>query len=87
MFTQSDIKEHMRVIADDGVVIGLVDQLEGGTQTVKLERDVDEHVHHWIPLAWVKKVDARGVHINANAATACTRWQSSPPQLAVGTHN
>jgi hypothetical protein len=85
MINQGDIKEHMNVIGQDGIVIGMVDKLEGGTQTIKLARDMDEHVHHWIPLGWVKKVDAKGVHITKDALTTQASWQSSPP-TPIATH-
>ncbi len=79
MVKQADIKEHMQVLGLDGNVVGIVDRLEGGTQSIKLERDLDEHVHHWIPLASVKRVDAKGVHVKTDAQTAQATWQSSPP--------
>lgn len=83
MFTSSDIKEHMQITGKDGIAIGLVDCLEGGTQSIKVTRDQGEHVHHWIPLAWVKKVDAKGVHVNKDAAEVLASWKASPPAMAV----
>ena len=79
MVNQADIKEHMQVIGTDGIVVGIVDRLEGGTYSIKLARDLDEHVHHWIALASIKRVDAKGVHLKTDAHTAQATWQSSPP--------
>lgn len=79
MFNPSDIKQHMDVIAKDGAVIGVVDHLEGGTQSIKLTRDLKLHVHHWISLEWVKKVDAKGVHLSKDGDAARESLQSSPP--------
>lgn len=83
MFNPTDIKQHMNVIAKDGTVIGIVDQLEGGTQSIKLTRDLDSRVHHWISLECVKKVDAKGVHLSEDGDAARQSLQSSPPAMAV----
>ncbi len=82
MFNPSDIKEHMQVVSSDGNVVGMVDKLEGGTHCIKLARDQDQQVHHWIPIAWVKKVDSKGVHVSQNADTVRAEWASNPPVMA-----
>lgn len=81
MYKQGDIKEHMKVIAKDGAIFATVDHLEGGTNTIKLTRDKKTGAHHWIPLEWVKKVDAKGVHIDKPADEAEKKWQESPPSV------
>ena len=80
MFNQDVITEHMSVIAQDGVVVGRVDCVEAGSQTVKLAPDLEEQVPHWIPLAWVHRVDERGLHITKNAAGTQAAWHRLTPQ-------
>jgi hypothetical protein len=70
------IKEHMEVIGSDGVHVGTVDHMEGSDQ-VKLTKDDSEArgEHHFIPLAWVDRVDAK-VHLKQAGAEAKARWKA-----------
>jgi hypothetical protein len=81
MFAQGDIKQLMDVSGADDVVVGKVDHLEGGTQTIRLQPETTALLHHWIPLAWVKKVDAKGVHLNLDGALARENWLLTPEPL------
>jgi hypothetical protein len=70
------IKEHMEVLGSDGVHVGTVDHLEGRDQ-VKLTKDDPDAggEHHFIPLAWVDRVDEH-VHLKQSGAEAKARWKT-----------
>jgi hypothetical protein len=70
------IKEHMEVIGSDGVHVGTVDHLEG-RDLVKLTKDDPDagEEHHFIPLAWVDKVDEK-IHLKQSGAEARARWKT-----------
>jgi hypothetical protein len=53
-----------------------VDHLDTG-ETIKLTRD-EEGNHHWMPLAWVKRVDDR-VHVDRPTSQAKQEWSTSSP--------
>ena len=71
------IKEHMPVICSEGEQIATVDHLDAG-DTIKLTKD-KQGQHHWIPLAWVSRVDEH-VHIDRPGAMAMQEWSATPPQ-------
>jgi len=71
-----DIQEHMTVLALDSQEVGKVDHLDTG-DTIKLTKD-DEGRHHWIPLAWVVRVDEH-VHIDRPGTQATQEWSDSSP--------
>lgn len=76
MVAPNSIKEHMEVVGSDGVHVGTVDHMEGADE-VKLTRsdqDADEQ-HHFIPLAWVDRVDQK-VHLKQSGAEAKARWKT-----------
>jgi len=68
------IKEHMDVIASCGHKIGVVDRLEGNT--IKLTKnDSNDGQHHFIPTAWVERVDGH-VHLTKNSVEATQQWKT-----------
>jgi len=73
----AQIKEHMPVMAANGESIGTVDGLEGGN-TIKLTKDAQGH-HHWIPLAWVARVDKQ-VRLNRPAQQVRREWATRPSE-------
>lgn len=76
MQNASNIHEHMEVLGKDGMHVGTVDHMEGGDR-IKLTRNdpAANGQHHFIPLAWVERVDGR-VHLNCSSRDAMTRWQT-----------
>lgn len=69
------IKEHMPVYASCGKQVGVVDHLEGSA--IKLTRkDSKDGQHHYIPTAWVAKVDSH-VHLNKNSQETEKNWSPS----------
>lgn len=70
------IREHMTVVGSNEEPIGAVDHLDAGN-TVKLTKD-DEGIHHWIPLAWVARVDTE-VHLDRPGELAKEEWSDSSP--------
>jgi len=82
LFKPSDIKQHMHILSSEGSVVGMVDKLEGGTHDIKLARDQEMQVHHWIPIAWVKKVASKGAHVSQDAETVRGEWAGNPPVMA-----
>jgi hypothetical protein len=76
MVTPNSIKEHMEVVGSDGVHVGTVDHMEGADELklTRSDQDADEQ-HHFIPLAWVDRVD-RKVHRRQSGAEAKARWKT-----------
>lgn len=73
MSTQN-IREHMPVVCSDGGQFGTVDGVEGSS--IKLTKD-DQGRHHWIPMAWVTRVDQH-VHIDRPRDQAMQEWSTMP---------
>jgi len=73
--TAGDIKSHMDVIGSCGNKLGVVDGVEG--DRIKLtKKDSPDGAHHYVPKAWVTRVDEH-VHLNKDCAEAKKEWQSS----------
>jgi hypothetical protein len=72
----SQIKDHMPVVCSMESEFATVDHLDAGN-TIKLTKDEDGN-HHWIPLAWVTRVDQH-VHIDRPATQALQEWSTSSP--------
>jgi hypothetical protein len=76
MVAPSAIKEHMEVLGSDGVRVGVVDHMEGADQMKLAKDDPDAGgEHHFIPLAWVDRVDGK-VHLKQAGAEARARWKT-----------
>ena len=70
----TDIKEHMEVIASCGRRVGVVDHVRN--LCIKLTRkDSPDDKHHFIPLAWVERVDSL-VHLKKSALETQQGWKS-----------
>ncbi len=69
----SGVKERMNVLASDGTKIGSVASLEGGAIKLSL-RDSPDGLYHFIPVAWVKKVEAE-IHLRQSADEAKREWK------------
>lgn len=69
------IKEGMDVIGCCGGKVGVVDHVEGSA--IKLtKKDSPDGQHHFLPTAWVERVDEH-VHLTKNAAEAKDGWRGS----------
>lgn len=69
MFENLDIKENMEVVDTNGQLIGTVDHVEG--DVVKLTRSgFSDELHHFVPLAAVRKVEGNRVHVDPGKATS-----------------
>ena len=77
MVDASTIREHMEVVASNGIHLGTVDRVEG--DSIKLTRnDADaKGRHHLIPLAWVEEV-ADAVRLNKEWGEAKWEWGTVP---------
>lgn len=73
-----EIKEHMPVVANDGVQIGSVDHLDG-ENSVKLTRD-ESGSHHWIPVSWVTDVTDTTVMLARSSSQVTEEWSDSSPE-------
>ena len=75
MVQATEIQEQMEVRSSDGLHVGTVDHMEGVDQ-IKLSRnDPAAHGrHHFVPLAWVDRVDEH-VHLSATAADLKGHWE------------
>jgi hypothetical protein len=71
----SEIKEHMDVISSDKKTVGKVDHLDGSDK-IKLTKQSspDGQHHHFIPLAWVDRIDQH-VHLNKSGADVTAHWE------------
>jgi hypothetical protein len=76
MDTQKNIKEGMPVVCSENGQFAVVDHLEGSS-SIKLNRD-DSGQHHYIPTAWVTKVDDK-VHVDRPGDQAMREWSTKPP--------
>ncbi len=69
------IREHMPVVCSNGKQFGTVDGVD--SDSIKLTKD-DQGQHHWIPMAWVTRVDDQ-VHVDRPGDQAMREWLTSPP--------
>jgi len=69
----SGIVEHMDVLGSDGVKIGTVDHLDGPDRIKLAKNTSPDGQHHYVPLAWVERVDAH-VHLRRTSAEARAAW-------------
>ena len=76
MANTTNIREHMPVVCSNEKQFATVDHVDG--DYVKLTRD-DSGKHHWIPMAWVTRVDEH-VHVDRPGDQAMREWLTSPPQ-------
>jgi hypothetical protein len=73
MVTTAQIREHMEVVGNDGLHVGIIDRVDDGE--IKLSRaDAPDGLHHFLPLATVEYVDDR-VHLNRSSIRAMAEWR------------
>jgi hypothetical protein len=71
--TPDQIKEHMEVVGNDGLHVGVIDRVEASE--IKLRKtDAPDGSHHFLPLANVEYVDDR-VHLNRSSIRAMAEWR------------
>lgn len=76
MVQPASISPHMEVVGSDGIHVGMVDHMEGADQMKLTKTDsAAGGQHHFIPLAWVDRVDDK-VHLKQAAAEAKARWKT-----------
>jgi hypothetical protein len=72
--TQIDqIKEHMEVVGNDGLHVGVIDCVDAGEIKLTKNDSLDGR-HHFLPLANVEYVDDR-VHLNRSSTRAMAEWR------------
>lgn len=77
MVQSASIVPHMEVVGSDGVHVGTVDHMQGADQVKLAKSDKDAGgEHHFIPLAWVDRVDSK-VHLKQSGAEARARWKNA----------
>ena len=69
-----NIRDHMPVIAADGLQIGIVEHLDKDDRIKLTKNSADDGKHHFIPTAWVDHIDQH-VHLNVTSDDARRRWQ------------
>jgi hypothetical protein len=72
----SQITPHLPVFSADLDEIGTVDHVDSG-ESLKLTKDPTGQ-HHWIPLAWVSRVDTH-VHLSQPASQVREQWRTQSP--------
>ena len=76
MINPGQIKDHMEILASDGVHVGTVDHLEGPNQVKVAKRDpASEGTHHFFPLDWIDHVDSH-VHLNKSSSEVLATWKA-----------
>lgn len=73
MINAQQIKPEMPVVCSEDGQFAVVDHLDG-KESIKLKKDKSGK-HHFIPLAWVTKVDNQ-VHIDRPGDQAMKEWRS-----------
>ncbi|WP_333793835.1 DUF2171 domain-containing protein [Hyphomicrobium sp.] len=73
MIDPSQIREHMEVVGSDGEHVGTVDRCEGDNLKLTKNDPAAGGEHHYIPLAWVNKVDQR-VRLSHPGGSARANW-------------
>ena len=79
MIEASQIKPKTPVVCSKDGQFAVVDHMQG-TDSIKLEKD-DKGVHHFIPLAWVTKVDDK-VHVDRPGDQAMREWSTEAAATA-----
>ena len=79
MVDATQIKPNMPVVCSEDGQFAVVDHLEGKS-TIKLKRDAKGQ-HHYIPVAWVRTIDAK-VHVDRPGDQAMKEWSTSAPGVA-----
>jgi hypothetical protein len=72
----SQITPHLPVLSADLDEIGTVDHVDSG-ESLKLTKDATGQ-HHWIPLAWVSRIDTH-VHLSQPASQVREQWRTHSP--------
>lgn len=72
------LRAGMKILGSNGVQLGFVDHMDGHT-TVKLTKD-GKGLHHYIPLAWVARVD-ENVHVDRAGEQAMREWKTEAPKV------
>jgi len=72
----ANIREHMKVIGADRKPVGTVDHLEGDRIKLAKNDPLAGGKHHYIPTAWVDRVEGDQVCLRQNAQEACQQWQT-----------
>lgn len=73
MANAHEISHDMQVFGSDGGMVGRVDGVEGGRIKLKRAPDVGGEHHHYIPLAWIARVDDH-VHLTESAVAVRDHW-------------
>jgi hypothetical protein len=66
------IKEHMEVVGNDGLHVGVIDRVEA--DEMRLKNGAPDGRQHLLPLANVEYVDDR-VHLNRSSIRAMAEWR------------
>ncbi len=73
MAITDQIKQHMEVVGNDGLHVGIIDRVEDGEIRLA-SNDAPDRLHHLLPLANVEYVDNR-VHLNRSSIRAMAEWR------------
>jgi hypothetical protein len=75
MIQSKEIKPNTPVVCSTNDEFAFVDHMEG-RDLIKLMKDA-KGVHHYIPIAWVTKVDDK-VHLDRSLDQVMREWSKSP---------
>ena len=78
-YTDSEFKDGMPVVCSNEGQFGVIDRVEGDHLKLKKDR---EGQHHWIPRAWVTRVDDK-VHVDRPGEQAMREWSSMAPEGSI----
>jgi hypothetical protein len=71
----TSIKEHMHVLGSDGILVGVVDHLEGKDKIKLTKNDSADGQHHFIDAGLIDHVD-NSVHLSKTADEVMGEWES-----------
>lgn len=78
MINSQQIQPNMPVICSQNGQFAVIDHMEGA-KTIKLNKDKSGQ-HHYIPLSWVRSIDAGKVKIDRSGDQAMQEWSLTPPK-------
>lgn len=81
MINSQQIQPNMPVICSQNGEFAVVDHMEG-THCIKLNKDKSGQ-HHYIPLSWVRSIEAGKVKVDRPGSQAMREWSMTPTKFSL----
>jgi hypothetical protein len=69
------IREHMEVVDENDLHVGVVDRIEGGRIKLTKNDPLAEGTHHFVDPDWIDRVDSK-VHLKVPNTELLARWKA-----------